>query len=420
VVVLEGRERVGGRLRTKRHGGTDFEIGGQWVSPDQDALLALIDELGLETFPRYRDGDTIYLGRDGERRRFGRPDLPVAPATNEAIDRLIAELDKLAAAMDPERPWTLDRAPDLDGVSFQTWLEHRCDDIEAADNVAMYVAQAMLTKPAHRISALQAVHMAASVGSFTRLVDADFVLDRRVVGGLHSVTRELAGRLGGRVRLGHDVSAITWTGDEATVEAAGARFAARHAVLAIPPTLVGRIRITPALPAAHRQAREHQSFGRVIKVQALYRRPFWRQEGLSGTGFGPYELVHEVYDNTPEGESYGMIVGFVADRHADALDELDPVAGRDAVVRSLVRYYGAEAGSPIDYVASGWQHEELTGGAYGTGYDIGGMTRYRDLLRQPVGPLHFGSSDVAGIGYMHVDGAVRMGHEIAERILSRL
>ncbi|WP_327743380.1 FAD-dependent oxidoreductase [Streptomyces europaeiscabiei] len=419
VVVLEGRGRVGGRLRTDRYGDTDFEIGGQWVSSDQEAVLSLIHELGLTTFPRYREGRTVYLSCSGDRRCFSGVRLPLPATTAEAVDRLIADLDRLAAAMDPERPWELDGAQDLDSVTFQAWLERRCDDVEARDNIALFVAQAMLTKPAYRVSALQVVHMAASTGSFTRLTDADFVLDRRVVGGLHSVATGLADRLGDRVRVSSDVSAIQWNDEGAVVEAAGERFEARQVVLAIPPTLVQRIRFRPTLPAEHRRARQHVSFGRVTKVQPLYKRPFWRHDGLSGTGFGPYELVHEVYDNTPEGAIHGMLVGFVSDRHADALDRLDTERARAVVLRSFADYFGEEALNPIGYVASDWQHEELTGGAYGTGFDVGGLTRYRDLLRRPVGPLHFGSSDIAGLGYMHVDGAVRVADSIVNSLLGR-
>ena len=416
VIVLEARDRVGGRLRTETYDGVDVELGGQWVSPDQDALLGLIDELGLTTYPRYRAGSSVYLARSGQRRSFAGDESPMPKQSADALDRLTATLDELAADMDPERPWDLADAEQFDSVSFQTWLEQQCEDVEARDNIALYIAQAMLTKPAYAVSALQAIHMAASAGSFSNLVDADHVLDRRVTGGMHSLALALAERLRDRVLPGHDVTAIAWDEQGATVEAAGRRFRARHVILAVPPTLIQRIRFTPALPAEHRQARQHQSFGQVIKVQARYSRPFWREKGQSGTGFGPYELVHEVYDNTPEGAREGTLVGFVSDRRADALDRLSPDARRQAVLESLTAYFGDQALTALSYYESDWHRDELTSGAYGTSYNIGGMTRFRGLLRQPVGPLHFGSSDVAGTGYMHVDGAIRVATSIAEHL----
>src|SRR4051795_10728861 len=68
VLVLEARERVGGRLWTDSVDGVNLEIGGQWVSPDQEVLLAMLDELGLETFERHRDGASVYVGLDRARR----------------------------------------------------------------------------------------------------------------------------------------------------------------------------------------------------------------------------------------------------------------------------------------------------------------------------------------------------------------
>jgi putrescine oxidase len=423
VLVLEARDRIGGRLLNERHGQlgdaaleAEFEVGGQWVSPDQTALLAMIDELGLQMFSRYRTGDSLYVDRRGEARRFTE-DLPLAEETNAAIEQLTKTLDGLVAEMDPDRPWEHPDAAHLDSVSFSEWLRSQCDDEEACDNVALYVGPAMLTKPSHSFSALQAILMAASAGSFGNLVDADFILDRRVAGGLATVPRTLAERLDGRIRLGADVADIEWTEDGAVVRVGDQSFAARNVVIAVPPTVVRRIRFSPELPAEHRMAREHQSFGLVVKLQLVYPTPFWREQGLSGTGFAPYQLVHEIYDNTPEGDERGFLVGFIAGLNADAVGRLSPEERREQILASAASYFGDAALSPSVYHESDWQHQELTGGAYGTSFDLGSLTRYGAKLREPVGVLDFGSSDVAGLGFQHVDGAIRVGGEIAARLI---
>lgn len=418
VVVLEARDRVGGRLRSEWHDGSLFEIGGQWVSPDQVALTDLLDELGLTTYPRHREGECLYLPGDGVPRRFDGGDLPVDAATVEAMDRLGATLDRLAAELDPDRPWEHPDAARLDRITFGQWLREECDDLEARDNVALYIGPAMLTKPVWSFSALQGVLMAASAGSFANLLDADFILDRRVQGGLASVPLTLADRLGDRVRLGQDVTAIEHDADGATVVVGSERFSARRVLVAVPPPLVRRIRFTPDLPAEHRRAREHQSFGLVVKVQVAYPTAFWREQGLSGTAFGPYQLVHEVYDNTPDESGPAHLVGFVSDVNADRVGRLGAAARRAEILDSLAAYFGDAARHPTTYVESDWQHQELTGGAYGTSFDVGGLTRFGAVLREPVGPIEFGTSDVAGLGFQHVDGAVRVGGELARRVLS--
>ena len=418
VVVLEARDRVGGRLWTDEIDGVDLELGGQWVSPDQEELLRTIDELGLETFSRYREGESVYIGSTGERRTFEGEQLPVPPAVEKDMLRLTELLDALAAQMDPAQPWTAPFAEELDRQSFTAWLESNSDEPESRDNIAMFIAQAMLTKPAHSFSALQAVHMAASAGSFSNLVDSEFILDKRVVGGLQLVPLTLAERLGDAVRLGADVERVRWSDDGVEVVAGDLVVSGRHLVVAVPPTVVSRIRFDPPLPTVQREARQHQSFGQVIKLHVTYPEPFWRAAGLSGTVFSPYELVHEAYDNTNHGDSRGTLVGFVSDEKADEVLRMSADQRRDAILASLSRYYGDEALTPSSYHESDWTTEELGQGAYATSFDLGGLTRFGPTLREPVGPMRFGSSDVAGLGFQHVDGALRVGAEMAAAIVS--
>jgi putrescine oxidase len=438
VVVLEARDRVGGRLWTEEIDGAMLEIGGQWVSPDQDALIETLEELGLETYPRYREGVNVYLGPGGELKKFEGEIFPVPPATEQEIVTLIEKLDALVAEIDPDRPWEHPQAKELDEISFANWLETQTDDLEARENVGMFIAGAMLTKPTHAFSALQALLMAASAGSFSNLVDADFILDRRVVGGLQRVPLGLAERLGGAVRLGQPVRTVRWAGLDAGdadaaasgVASAGAPSAgvvavtdslevhAKHLVLAVPPILISRISYEPPLPRRQQQLHQHLSMGFVIKVHAVYETPFWRDAGLSGTAFSPYELVHEAYDNTNHEDPRGTLVGFVADEAADGVFSLSPEERKAKILESLSHYYGEEALHPVVYYESDWGSEEWTRGAYAASFDMGGLARYGADLRTPVGPIHFACSDMAGKGYQHVDGAIRVGREVADEIIA--
>lgn len=418
VVVLEARDRVGGRLWTDVVDGAMLEIGGQWVSPDQEALKATIAELGLETYRRYREGDSVYIGRDGERRRFTGEIFPVAPETEREIVRLIDVLDAMVAEVDPDRPWEHPDAETLDRVSFEAWLEQQTDDQEARDNIALFIAGAMLTKPAYAFSALQALLMAASAGSFSHLVDADYILDERVVGGLQQVPLLLAERLGDDVLLGQPVHTVDWSESGVTVLTdGGLTVRGRFVVLAHAPILYPWIDFDPALPRLKQQMHQHLSMGFVIKVHAVYDRPFWREQGLSGTAFSPYELAHEAYDNTNHGDERGTLVGFVSDRNADDLFRVSADERKARILESLSHYFGEEARTPAVYFESDWGAEEWTRGAYAASFDLGGLARYGADLRTPVGPIHFACSDMAGAGYQHVDGAIRMGRLVAANIL---
>ena len=461
VAVLEARNRVGGRTcngKVKDEAGVEhfIELGGQWVSPDQTRLLALLDELNLETFPRYRSGKSIYVAPDGSRHEYEGTTFPAPVETVEEMDRLINLLDTLTAEIDPSQPWAHPRAKELDSISFRAWLENISTDAEAIDNVSIYVASGMLTKPSYTFSALQALLMAASAGSFSNLVDEDFILDRRVVGGMQSVSLELAKSLGDDVFLNSPVRELHWaeidptTGDEINGIAPDVRnglaengspasvtaysdnliVKSRYAVLAVPPNLYSRISFVPPLPRDQQIVHQHISMGLVIKVHAVYETPFWREEGLSGTGFGGGRLVQEVYDNTNYGSNFGSseadtedpfgtLVAFVSDVHAEDMWHLPAPERKEAILSAIADYLGPKAKEPIAFYLSDMAAEEWTRGAYATSYDLGGLSRWGHLQNEPTGAIYYACSDIAAEGYQHVDGAIRQGELVAMQIAER-
>lgn len=102
--------------------------------------------------------------------------------------------------------------------------------------------------------------------------------------------------------------------------------------------------------------------GLVIKVHAVYSRPFWRDGGLSGTGFGGGRLVQEVYDNTnvsEDGEEpYGTLVGFISDVHAEKMWALSPAERKETILAALAEYLGDKAKEPIAFYLSDMAAEE--------------------------------------------------------------
>lgn len=424
VAVLEARGRVGGRTWSDTIDGAWLEIGGQWVSPDQTALIGLLGELGLDTYPRYRDGDSVYIAPDGTRTRYTGEMFPVNADTAAEMDALIATLDALAATMDPAKPWDHPQARELDIISFHHWLRSQSGNEEACNNIGLFIAGGMLTKPAHAFSALQAVFMASSAGSFSNLVDDNFILDKRVVGGMQGVSLAMAAELGDDVILNSPVRTVSWReggdGHLATVVSDAATVTARRVVMAVPPNLYSRVSFDPPLPRRQHQMHQHQSLGLVIKVHAVYETPFWRKDGLSGTGFSASSLVQEVYDNTNFEDARGTLVGFVSDEKADYAFTLSAEQRQREITASLAQFLGEAAREPVVYYESDWGSEEWTRGAYAASYDLGGLHRYGPDQLTPVGPIHWSCSDLAAEGYQHVDGAVRMGQSTAQQLVAGL
>ncbi|MDO4253452.1 MAG: NAD(P)/FAD-dependent oxidoreductase [Rothia sp. (in: high G+C Gram-positive bacteria)] len=442
VTVLEARHRVGGRTWNGDLDGAFIEIGGQWVSPDQTALISLIKELGLTTFSRYRQGDSIYKNLKGEIKRYSGDIFPVDEQTKSEMLRLIKMMDDIVAEVGAEAPWDHPQAKELDSISFRDWLKTKTTNQEALNNISLFIAGAMLTKPSHAFSALQAILMAASAGSFSNLVDENFILDKRVLGGMQKVSLNLAQKIGEEnIILGHPVRVLRWQEDgdyPVTVEAEDfsesgvanpegkVTVRAKYAVMAVPPNLYNRVSYVPALDRRQHQMHQHQSLGLVIKVHAVYETPFWRENGLSGTSFACENLVQEIYDNTNydpatgQEEKHGTLVGFVSDEKADYMFTLSAEERKRAILESMAEMLGEQTLNPIRYYESDWGAEEWTRGAYATSFDLGGLSRYGAYQADPVGPIYWSCADLAGEGYQHIDGAVRMGEKTAVMISEKL
>ncbi len=229
----------------------------------------------------------------------------------------------------------------------------------------------------------------------------------------------MAEELGERVVLQSPVRAIEWSEGRVAIDAGDARIEADAVVVAVAPNLIGAIRFTPSLPAWRMRLQQASSQGSVTKVLAVYPEPFWRANGLSGEGFAPHQFVREIYDNTPPSASVGVLCTFLPGEQAEFAGRLHPDRRRELVLEGLSKFVGPSALQATDYVETDWSAEEWTRGAYASTFGIGGLTRYGEDLRRPVGPIHWACSDIAGVGHMHMEGGVRSGEAAAGAVLAR-
>src|SRR5215470_16297961 len=124
VLVLEARERVGGRVVSRDIGGGKIvEMGGQYAGPTQDRLLALAAELGVATFPTYDTGKKV-LHFNGKRGTYKGAIPRINPLVLADIGQAQARLEALAKKVPTDAPWTTPAAEKLDGQTFETWARH--------------------------------------------------------------------------------------------------------------------------------------------------------------------------------------------------------------------------------------------------------------------------------------------------------
>jgi monoamine oxidase len=245
----------------------------------------------------------------------------------------------------------------------------------------------------------------------------DGAQESRLEGGSQQLALRLADRLGDTVRLGSPVGAIRQDDWGVEVTHDGGVVRAGRAIVALPPTLAGRIRYSPALPPLRDQLTQQVPMGYVIKVQIAYPEPFWRTERLSGSVFSLDDEVSVIFDNSPQDLSCGVLLGFLEGRQARSAGKLPPEERKELVLSVLATFFGPRAAEPDEYVEKDWAAEEWSRGCYGGRFGTGVWTSYGEALREPVGRIHWAGTETAEVWNGYMDGAVRSGERAAREVL---
>ncbi|HVE68043.1 MAG TPA: flavin monoamine oxidase family protein [Solirubrobacteraceae bacterium] len=420
VVVLEARDRVGGRTLNHDIGdGKVVEVGGQWVGPTQHGLLALARETGVETFPTYDAGENV-IEWHGELRRYTGAIPNISPVVLADVAQAQFRLDRMAREVPLDTPWSAPKAARWDAQTFETWLRANLAT-KSARMLFEIATEAVWAQEPGDLSLLHVLFYAHSAGDFDALFDTEGGAQQdRFVGGSQRLSLRLAEGLGDAVRLEAPVRAIEHGDGGVTVRADGVTVRARRAILAIPPTLTARIAYDPPLPGHRDQLTQRVAQGTVAKCMALYDEPFWRAQGLSGQATSTEGPVRVTFDNSPPDGSPGVLLGFLEGRFARQAGLMAPDERRAAVVGTFARLFGPRAAKPDAYVERLWAEEEWTRGCYGCAMPTGAWTEYGRALRAPIGPLHWAGAETATVWSGYMDGAVQSGARAAAEALSGL
>jgi monoamine oxidase len=419
VIVLEARDRVGGRTLTlPAADGTPIDHGGQWVGPTHDRIATLAERVGVTTYPTWERGLNTVV-RDGQVHRYeGDPLDEGDPMNAVALGQAIRELDAMAATVPPEAPWTAADARSWDSQTVETWLQTRVPS-ERVRSRLREIVRGTLAAEARELSLLHSLFVIRSAGSMAMLLaTAGGAQERRFQQGAQAISVRLAEPLGERVVLGAPARLVRHSEDRVVVEADGRTVTAGRAILAMPPALAGRIGYRPAMPGWRSQLTQRVPMGSVVKVHAIYDEPFWRQEGLSGFAVSDSGPVAVVYDNCPAGGSPGVLVGFIEGDPARAWVRRSPGDRWAAILSSLVGFFGERAGRPRELLERSWADEEYSGGCYAGYFPPGVWTSFGQALREPVGRLHWAGTETATAWASYMEGAVQSGERAADEVLA--
>jgi monoamine oxidase len=421
VAVLEARDRVGGRAWTQEGpGGVALDMGGTWVGPGQDAILDLAKEFGVDTYPTFDEGATVFLnGTNVSRYRGTVPKMnPVAVA---ALGVAMLRLDTMAKKVPLDAPWTARKAKEWDQQSAATWIAARGRvPTKLGRELVRALVRGLFTCDPAEVSLLHVLYLIRSAGSLNALlsIKGGYQQDR-LSGGAQRIANLMADALGNALTLNAPVRAIAQTGDGVTVIGDRGSITAAHAVVAAPPVLASAIDYAPALPIDRVLLMQRMPAGAVRKALAMYETSFWRADGCSGQSVAvgsPYEMTLDI---SPASGTPGILAAFAFGPCAVEVEMMSTEEQRRLVVDTLVDRFGPAAASPVALHELDWATEPWSRGGMMAHLGPGVLTQFGPLLRRPEGRIHWAGTETSTKSHGTIDGALRSGRRVADEILAR-
>lgn len=401
-LVIEARDRLGGRTHTVDFGNLPVDLGGSWIHhPGGNPLVKLADQLGLTRVSGDFRADVVLYDLEG-----GVLSEEDHATIGGLYDRFEESLEEIAAELGRD-------------TDMATVCEHFLEKVSDPGRI-----RNLLRSRIHGWIEADASGPVADVAvGYLLPPDApDYEgddLGDLVVGGYRTIVNQLA--TGVEFRLSSPVGMIDYDGDgvrvilgDGTVEHCS------HAIVTVPLGVLKTqgISFNPVLPEDKMSAISRLGFGRFEKVVIRFESPFWTENGvphllpLSGDGSRRVRAIFGL------DAAFGQPVVTAFDSGADAVFRDVPDDEAVAMVTALLEAATGRGASPVvDFLRSDWEHDPWTRGAYtycpvGSGYDDIG------ILAEPVAGrvLFAGEATSTGrVGY--ADGALTTGIREAKRLL---
>jgi monoamine oxidase len=417
VLVLEARDRVGGRVHTRHFDdGQYIDLGAQWIGPTQSRMFDLLKEFNIPAFKTHDEGKTI-LYWSGKSKTYNGliPPLPIPALLS--LNNAIKKMNRLSRTIDLSCPWKAEKASHWDSLTLQGWMDQHMMSTKAKQLFSL-ASQAIFAAHPAEVSMLFALFYTRSGRNFETLMNIrNGAQDERILGGADLPAKKIANILQEDIRLSIPVINIEQSSDGVTVRCKESVFRSSKVILAIPPPMLSKINFSTPISSGRKQLWQRMPMGAVWKCYAIYPEPFWRKKGLNGVVASDNGYARVVFDNSPYDASRGILMGFVLADEARTLSTLSETERKDAILASFVKYFGKEAAEPLVYMDQSWVEEEWSHGCYTAFMGPHTMTSLGKLLRVPEGHLHFAGTETAEEWNGYMEGAIRAGEREARRIL---
>ncbi|WP_430679441.1 flavin monoamine oxidase family protein [Mesorhizobium album] len=393
-VLLEARDRPGGRVEATRNGlGERIDSGAQFLCEDMPELMALARARGKTFVKTNVDGDFIT-----------HPPMPMERAIRTYHAAM--EMRERMNSIEPDDPR-------IAGLSVAAWLQRQRDSEDAKAAFRSIIEGLWCL-------ALDKVPLWHLIDNDRRITNEVPELQYSLRETMQSLADDLADDLGGSLRLNEPAMRIEHgPGGVRVGTAGGGTIEAREVLVALPPATAAKLAFAPALPPALAKALGVWESGAVIKILVRYARPFWRERGLSGMVMWRDLPGLFACDASRDAEHAALTV-FVGGPRALHWRELGEAALRAEVTARLVDALGPDAADMLDFNQRDWTHDRWSGGAYGDLIvDVTARHAERTILAGAP-PVHFAASELSPSFPGYVEGAIVAGRSTARKLATAL
>ncbi|XP_039707485.1 amine oxidase [flavin-containing] A isoform X2 [Pteropus medius] len=333
-------------------------------------------------------------------------------------------MDNMGKEIPADAPWDAPHAEEWDRMTMKDLIDKICWTNTAKQFASLFVNINVTSEP-HEVSALWFLWYVKQCGGTTRIFSiTNGGQERKFVGGSGQVSERITNLLGDKVKLRHPVTFVDQSGENIIIETLNHEiYKCRYVISAIPPTLTAKIHFRPELPTERNQLIQRVPMGAVIKCMMYYKEAFWRKKDYCGCMIiedeeAPISITLD--DTKPDG-SLPAIMGFILARKAVQLSKLH----EDIRKRKICELYSKvleseEALHPVHYEEKNWCEEQYSGGCYTAYFPPGIMTQYGRVIRQPVGKIYFAGTETATHWSGYMEGAVEAGERAARQVLNAL
>ena len=424
-LVIEADERVGGRILTEHVDGIPLELGAQWIGDTHSRMEALATELGVGIYDQFEDGETTYEFAD----EVLRGDAFHNKYADElqGLERVLRQIDRMADSVPVDAPWTAARADDWDRITVAQWYDSQGLGPVARELLEICTV-GILAMPTVEVSLLCLLQNVAVCGVTAELLaeSEGGAQTKRFVGGTSLIPQRLAATLGDRIVLNAPVLTIDHSPHRVTITCRGGFVASgRQVIVALAPTLAGRIMYDPPLPGIRDQLTQRMPQASAHKMFVLYDEPFWRGEGLNAqliSETGPARMSNDSCMPADAGGNSGpgIILAFLEGESARVAGRWPAEQRAEALRAELGRHFGPRAAKPNRIVEGEWAGRQWTRGCYNANTGPCGLIHFGSALSTPIGPIKWAATETANAWSGYMEGAVEAGRRAAGECLADL